>query len=133
MKFVLLTKHADLDGVPPASEWDPTEVQAHMAHLESINTELAGSGELVTMLAIADPSTAVVVRAGDAAAPKLDRGDSALGPDPLAGFQVVDVTSEQRAIEIAATVSAAPGPAGRPLAQPIEVRAVAGEFDTSTA
>jgi hypothetical protein len=36
----------------------------------------------------------------------------------------VDVESEQRAVEIAATVSAAPGPGGKPLRQRIEVRQV---------
>ena len=42
----------------------------------------------------------------------------------LAGYWLVDVDSEARALEIAAQASAAPGPAGRPLGQPIEVRAV---------
>ena len=51
------------------------------------------------------------------------------GPFPeskevVAGFQVVEVESEARAIEIAARVSAVPGPAGVPLQQPIEVRQV---------
>ena len=51
------------------------------------------------------------------------------GPFPefkewLAGFQIVDVESEARAIEIAAQVSAVPGPGGVPLQQPIEVRQV---------
>jgi len=44
----------------------------------------------------------------------------------LAGYQMVDVETEARAIEIAATASAAPGPGGVPLRQPIEVRQVTG-------
>jgi hypothetical protein len=43
----------------------------------------------------------------------------------LAGYWVVDVPSEARAIEIAARASAAPGPGGIPLNQPIEVHPVA--------
>lgn len=45
----------------------------------------------------------------------------------LAGFQVVDVESEARAIEIAAWVSAVPGPGGVPIRQPVEVRQVMDE------
>ena len=41
-----------------------------------------------------------------------------------AGFQVIDVETEERALEIAALVSAVPGPGGVPLQQPIHVRRV---------
>ncbi|HEX5879184.1 MAG TPA: YciI family protein, partial [Actinomycetota bacterium] len=44
----------------------------------------------------------------------------------LAGYQLVDVESEARAIEIAARVSAAPGPGGVPLRNRIEVRQLMG-------
>ena len=42
----------------------------------------------------------------------------------LAGFWIVDVDSAQRAYEIAAKVSSAPGPGGTPLVIPVEVRQV---------
>ena len=42
----------------------------------------------------------------------------------VAGFQVFDVDSEARAIEIAARLSAVPGPGGRPIQQPIQVRRI---------
>jgi hypothetical protein len=42
----------------------------------------------------------------------------------LAGYQIVDVESEARAIQIAAKLSAVPGPGGVPLEQPIQVRQV---------
>jgi len=131
MKFVLLTHHAEIGGIPPSVEWKPDEVQAHMAHLEAVNSELSENGELVTMIAAAAPADAVVVRATDEGRPVLSRGVSALGANPLAGLQLVDVESAERAISVAARVSAAPGPGGRPLGQPIEVRQVAGEFDPS--
>jgi hypothetical protein len=44
----------------------------------------------------------------------------------VAGYRMVDVESEARAIEIAAKASAAPGPGGVPIQQPIEVRQVMG-------
>ena len=51
------------------------------------------------------------------------------GPFPeakefLAGFWIVDVDRPERAYEIAAQASAAPGPGGAPLRMPIEVRQV---------
>jgi hypothetical protein len=42
----------------------------------------------------------------------------------LAGFWIVDVESAERAYEIAAKASLAPGPGGAPLFIPIEVRQV---------
>ncbi|HTF87053.1 MAG TPA: YciI family protein, partial [Planctomycetota bacterium] len=53
------------------------------------------------------------------------------GPFPeskelLAGFWIVDVASEKRAIEIAATASAAPGLGGERMSIPIELRQVMG-------
>jgi hypothetical protein len=42
----------------------------------------------------------------------------------LAGYWIVDVENQQRAYEIAAGASAAPGPGGAPLNIPIEVREV---------
>lgn len=53
------------------------------------------------------------------------------GPFPeskelLAGYRVVDVESQKRAIEIAAQASAAPGRDGKPIQQTIEVREIMG-------
>ena len=42
----------------------------------------------------------------------------------LAGFWVIDVDSEERALELAEMASAAPGPGGEPLNMPIQVRQV---------
>jgi hypothetical protein len=51
------------------------------------------------------------------------------GPFPeakefLAGYWIVEVDRPERAYEIAAKASAAPGPGGRPLIIPLEVRQV---------
>jgi ATP-dependent exoDNAse (exonuclease V) alpha subunit len=42
----------------------------------------------------------------------------------VAGYEIVDVESEARAIEIAAKISAVPGPGGVATQQPIQVRQV---------
>jgi hypothetical protein len=51
----------------------------------------------------------------------------------LAGYQIVDVESEERAIEIAARLSAVPGPDGVPTQQPIQVRRVMDEVPSDAA
>jgi len=64
----------------------------------------------------------------DGTAPVVTDGPFPEVKELLAGYQMVDVESERRAIEIEARVSAAPGPSGVPMRQPIEVRQVMGSL-----
>ena len=57
-------------------------------------------------------------------APVLTDGPYAESKEVLAGYTIVDVESEERALEIAAEQSSAPGPGGVPIEQPIEVRRI---------
>ena len=61
-----------------------------------------------------------------AGVPVVTDGPFAESKEFLAGYRMVDVESEARAIEIAAKASAAPGAGGVPIQQPIEVREVMG-------
>jgi hypothetical protein len=63
------------------------------------------------------------VRFGDRA-PVVTDGPFPETKEFLAGWQLIDVESQERALEIAARVSQAPGPGGKPLGHPIEVRQV---------
>lgn len=130
-KYLLLTRH-DGGGAPPMTEWNPDEVTAHIDFLQAINRELVENGELVDAQALVGVEQAKIVRS-DGGAPVLTDGPFAEYKEFLAGYQMVDVDSEARAIEIAARVSAAPGPGGKPLRQPIEVRQLmATELDDWT-
>lgn len=51
--------------------------------------------------------------------------------DVLAGYWVVDVKSEERALEIAARASACPGPGGKPGSDPVEVHPIAADPTTA--
>jgi hypothetical protein len=51
-------------------------------------------------------------------------GPYAESKEILAGYELIDVESEERALEIAAELSTVPGPGGVPTEQPIEVRRV---------
>jgi hypothetical protein len=125
-KFLLLTKYdADLD-VAPMTEWTPEEVRRHLDFLAALNRELAGNGELVEGLALTGPDLAKIVTSDGVAEPVVTDGPFPEVKELLAGYQLVDVESTERAVEIAARVSAAPGPGGRPMRQRIEVRQVMG-------
>jgi hypothetical protein len=123
-RFIILTTYgAELD-VPHYSEWDPNDVEAHMAYLRKLNETLIENGELVEMQALTGPELAKRVRSDGQNAPVVTDGPFPEVKELLAGYQLVDVETEDRAIEIAALVSAAPGPGGEPLGQRIEVRQV---------
>jgi len=124
-QFVLLTHYTGDPDLKPMSEWDPADVRAHLDYLIALNEELIASGELIGMRALAGPELAKVVRFGEAA-PVVTDGPFPETKEVLAGWQLLDVESEERAIEIAARTSRAPGPGGGPLRQPIEVRQIMG-------
>ena len=86
--------------------------------------ELKQSGSLVGAEGLAGPSQAKIVRAGGNGAPEVTDGPFAESKEFLAGYWIVDVDSPQEAYDIAARASAAPGPGGKPLNMPIEVREV---------
>jgi hypothetical protein len=125
VKFLLLTRHAASDTeVAPMAEWDPADAEAHLAALRAINAQLTESGELLTMQALADPASARIVHGLDAGTPIVTDGPYPESTELFAGYQLVDVVDEDRAVEIAAQVAAAPGPGGKPINNRIEVRAV---------
>jgi hypothetical protein len=103
--------------------WPKEDFQAHMAFMKGLNNELRRSGELVTVQALTAPDQAMLVRAGKNGTPITD-GVFPESKEFLAGYWIIDVESRERACEIAARASAAPGPGGAPLNMPIEVRQV---------
>ncbi|MCX5588347.1 YciI family protein [Streptomyces erythrochromogenes] len=66
------------------------------------------------------------MRAGSDGRPRVTDGPARAG-DVLAGYWVVDVKSEERALEIAARASACPGPGGKPGSDPVEVHPIAAD------
>jgi hypothetical protein len=125
MKYMLMMHAPGGKGDYQINEWSPDDFKAHMAFMHDLNRELTGAGEWVDGQGLAAPAEAKLVRAGKDGAPVTD------GPFPeakefLAGFWIVEVDSPERAYQIAAKASAAPGPGGAPLNMPIEVRQVMG-------
>ena len=108
----------------PMEEWEPEEVTAHLDYYKALHRELVASGELVESEVLTGPDLAKIVTSDGATAQVVTDGPFQEFKEWLAGYQIVDVDSEARAIEIAAKISAVPGPAGVALQQPIQVRQI---------
>jgi hypothetical protein len=133
-KYLLIVDYQPGVVETPMTEWSPADVKAHMNYYEALRQELLDSGELVTQEALTGPEYAKVVTSDGLTAPVVTDGPFPEFKEMLAGYQLVDVASEARAIEIAARISAVPGPGGVPQQQPIGVRRVmdAADFERLT-
>jgi hypothetical protein len=117
----------------PMEEWQPDEITAHLDYYRALHKELVASGELVQSEILVGPDLAKIVTSDGANAPVVTDGPFQEFKEWLAGYQIVDVDSEARAIEIAARLSAVPGPGGVPTQQPIHVRQVMEEGPSDVA
>ena len=122
MKYILMMNTPG-NGPYQIASWPQKDIQAHIAFMMSLNKQLGESGELVGAEGLAGPDQARLVRAGKDGKPVTD-GVFPEAKEFLAGYWIVDVESPERAYEIAAQASAAPGPGGEPLNMAIEVRQV---------
>jgi hypothetical protein len=124
MRFMLMMHAPRGTGEYQINNWAPEDFQAHIAFMHTLNQELVTAGELVGAEGLAPPGEARVVRAGKGGAPAVTDGPFAESKEFLAGYWIVEVERPERAYEIAAKASAAPGPGGKPLIIPLEVRQV---------
>lgn len=124
MKYMLMMNAPRGTGDWQVTNWPPEDFKAHIDFMKRFGKELSESGELVGAEGLAGPDQARVVRAGRNGAPEVTDGPFPETKEFLAGYWIVDVESPQRAYEIAAQASAAPGPGGAPLNMAIEVREV---------
>lgn len=124
MRYILMMHAPRGTGDYEISKWSPEDFQTHMAFMHRLNKELTQSGEFVSVEALAAPGEARIVRAAKSGAPAVTDGPFPEAKEFLAGYWIVEVDRLERAYEIAAKASAAPGPGGAPLLIPIEVRRV---------
>jgi hypothetical protein len=122
VKFILLmnTMAAESTGL---GEWEENDLQRHIAFMRNLNLRLQESEEFVSAEGLTFPDEAKRVVAQPDGTPDVT-SDFPESEKFLAGFWIVDVADEVRAIEIAAEISAAPGPENEPLNMPIEVRPI---------
>ena len=125
MRFMLLQNYGPVEsGMGPMHEWSEADVQAHIEFQIALNHELFASGELLDAQGLAGPEAARFVVSDGAGPPVVSDGPFPETKELVAGYRLVEVVSLDRAVEIAARVSAAPGIGGVPIRQVIEVREV---------
>ena len=110
MKYILLMSGTRA-GVEGYHAWSKQDINAHMAVLQRINKDLTASGEFVATQGLADPREANIVRGEKNGVPVTD-GVFPESKEFLAGYWIVDVETAERAYQIAAQASAAPGKDG---------------------
>ena len=123
MRYMLMMHAPRGTGDWQINNWSPEDFKAHIAFMHRFNKELTDAGELVGAEGLSGPNEAKVVRAGKNGLPVTD-GVFPESKEFLAGYWIVEVDRPERAYELAAKASAAPGRAGVPLNMPIEVRQV---------
>jgi hypothetical protein len=117
-KYLLIQKYEGGNCDQPMGAWNPADIRGHIDFQVRLNEELAEAGELVDAQGVGEAAKRVVSD-GSSTTVTVPQGEVL-----LAGYRLIDVESEERALQIAARSSAAPGPAGRALEQPIEVRQI---------
>jgi hypothetical protein len=124
MRFMLMQNYGGIEGdCAPMYEWTPDEVAAHVQFQVALNRQLEELGELIDAQGLAGPDEARFV-VSDGTTPLVTDGPFPEAKELLAGYRLVEVDSPERAVEIAAQISAAPGQGGAPIRQRIEVRQV---------
>jgi hypothetical protein len=122
MKYILMMtgKKAEWDEY---AKWSKEDLQKNVAFMRGFSKELKEAGVFVATEGLGWPGEAKIVRAGSDGEPVTD-GVFPEAKEFLAGYWVVDVENAQEAYKIAARVSGAPGPGGKPGNVPVEVRQI---------
>jgi hypothetical protein len=125
MRFLLMMNApAGKTGNYQVDQWSPDDFKAHIAFMHGYNQDLVKSGEYVDAQGLAPPAEAKIVRASTTGLPAVTDGPFPESKEFLAGFWMIEVDRPERAYELAAKASAAPGPGGKPINMAIEVRQV---------
>jgi hypothetical protein len=104
--------------------WEPKDIKAMVAFMDSFNAELMKNGQWVFAEGLVAPEFARIVTADDQGRPVVTDGPFAESKEFIAGFWIVQVKNADEAYALAAKVSTCPGPGGKPMNMPVELRAV---------
>lgn len=124
MKYILMMNTMKM-GVDPFPGWSQQDIENMIKFMIDFNKKLKATGELLSAEGLSFPEQAKLVRAGKDGKPITD-GVFPESKEFLAGYWIVEVPTPERAYEIAAQASAAPGLKGEPMNILIEVRPIGG-------
>ncbi|MET9650449.1 MULTISPECIES: YciI family protein [unclassified Streptomyces] len=119
MKYLVMVQGAQADyeamsgkGSEQSPAWSEQELRAMFAFMQSVNDDLAESGELVDAQGLLEPARTRFVTADKDGRPVVTDGPYGETKEVLAGYWVLDCESLERVTEIAARVAQCPQPAG---------------------
>ena len=104
--------------------WSPDDVKRMVGFMDGINADLKASGQWVAAEGLVGPDEARLVTAKEDGTPSVTDGPFAETKEFIAGFWIIEVKNADEAYRFAAKVSLCPGPGGKPLHMPLEVRQV---------
>lgn len=107
MKYMLIL-NSPRDGYRQYMTWPKETLEANAAFMQIFAKKLRAAGEMVGAEGLASPEQALRVRRGDDGTPVTD-GVFPESKEFLAGYWIVEVASPERALELAAELSTAPG------------------------
>lgn len=107
MKYMLIM-NSPRNGYAQYMSWPKEILEANMTFMQAFTQKLSAAGELVGTWGLASPAEAKLVRVGRDGKPVTD-GVFPESKEFLAGFWIVEVDSAERAYQLAAEVSTAPG------------------------
>ncbi|GGN00273.1 hypothetical protein GCM10011609_43270 [Lentzea pudingi] len=134
MAKYLLLKHYRGAPAPandvPMDQWTPDEITAHIQYMNDFAEKLKTTGEFVDGQALEQEGT--WVRYDGEGRPPVTDGPFAETKDLIAGWMIIDTDTYERALELAAELSAAPGKDGKPIHEWLEIRPLYGSAPTIT-
>ena len=104
--------------------WSPQDIKAMMDFMHGYNADLKKGGHWVAAEGLVAPEHARIVKADDDGRPVVTDGPFAESKEFIAGFWIIEAKDAAEAYELAAKVSLCPGPGGKPLHMPLELREV---------
>lgn len=113
MKYMLIMQ-ATAQDVTGIQNWPHEAIVAHVEFMRDLNENYFRPGEFIDAQGLAGPDAVRVVRADIDGEPIVTDGPFPETKEFLAGWWLLE-SDEKRAYEIAAHISAAPGPDGKPL------------------
>ena len=104
--------------------WSQEDVKRMVEFMNEVNADLKAKKQWVTGEGLVSPEEARLVKANQDGSPSVTDGPFAESKEFIAGFWIIDVKDADEAYRFAAKVSLCPGPGGKPLHMPLELRAV---------
>jgi hypothetical protein len=100
--------------------WTPQEVSDHVQFMNDLAARLEETGEFVDAQALSPEG--LWVRHDGQGRPPVTDGPFVETKDLIAGWMIIDVEDQQRAVEVAGELSSAPGAGGQPIHEWLELR-----------